>query len=124
MSRAVCLLIHLIFSLCIIGVGKPSTNIDETNSHLEAYSTVNKTHHDNIDDSSQEHHHSHKHSQDDEEHEHNHEHIKIAQHEMKALNQVNCIEVNIKESKSTQIFFEKHLTSSPHLLELFRPPIA
>lgn len=124
MNRIISLSTLIVFFLCVIETGKPSIGVDDTNTHLNIYSEVNKSHHDNIDDSVKEHTHTHKHSEDGEEHEHSHEHTKVTQHEAKILNQVKYIEVSTGEYDSTQGFFEKHLTSSPHLLEFFKPPIA
>jgi ABC-type Zn2+ transport system substrate-binding protein/surface adhesin len=123
MNRIVCFPIHLVVCLWILGVGQPFIDIDDTKNHLNIYAEVNKTHHDNIDDTAQEHSHSHKHSEDGEEHEHNHEHSKITQHIAKVLSQMSYIDFNGGEFETTQGIFEKHLISSPHLLRLFKPPI-
>jgi len=120
MNRVVSLSIYFVFSLCILGAGKPSIDVDNTRSHLDTYSKVNRTHHDNIDDTPQKHTHSHKHSEDGDEHEHS----KVAQHEVKVLNQISYIQVTAREIGTPQGFFEKHIISSPHLLRLFKPPIA
>jgi|GEM_PF-3506362 len=124
MNRIISFSILILFSLCILGTEKPSIDIDDTNFHLNTYSEANKTHHDNIDDSVKEHTHTHKHSEDGEEHEHGHHHTKVAQPEAKGLNQVKYIEVSSREFDSTQEFIEKHMVSKPHLLRLFKPPIA
>ncbi len=96
----------------------------DSSSHLDKFSNFNITEHDNIDDSIDEHTHRHKHSEDGEEHEHNHDHFKMSQHQAKVLNQSGHTLVANCGLKSTQTFFEKHLISGPHLLEVFRPPIA
>ncbi len=99
-------------------------NEDETRMHLNAYTQVNESHHDNIDDTQQMHTHTHKHSEDGEEHEHNHEHLKISQHEIKALSHSKIIKITYKEFNNNRSFIEKTFTSTPPPIELLRPPIS
>lgn len=99
-------------------------NTENYDSHINAYSHVNQTHHDNIDDTEKEHVHCHKHTEDGEEHEHKHEHSKLNQLEVKVLVSVESIKTQAIYLKQTQGFKDKNLISSPHLLQIFRPPIA
>jgi ABC-type Zn2+ transport system substrate-binding protein/surface adhesin len=124
MNKIFVLTIHLYFYLCLIGSGKQLLEFENTESHLDRYSHINKTHHDNIDDNVNNHSHSHKHNEDGEEHEHNHEHTKITQYEIKIYSQIKYDQIDAKEFETTEGFFEKHLVSTPHLLEIFKPPIA
>lgn len=124
MKLVIKLSIHLVVYFCILATGKSFISIEDTDSHLNTYSAVNKTLHDNIDDSSKEHTHTHKHTKDGEKHEHGHEHSKTTQYETKLLNQNINIKITVEELENTQYFSYKNLTSDPHCLNLFRPPIA
>lgn len=106
-------------------VGKSSiNNVEKLESHMDVYSHVKQTQHDNIDNTTKEHVHSHKHSENGKEHEHKHEHSKINQHEMKLLATVESIQTEVNEYESAQVFSDKNLNSNPHLLQIFRPPIS
>lgn len=107
-----------------MGIAKLSLAPSAILPHLNAYSFVDKSQHDNIDDSAQAHSHRHKHSENGQEHEHRHDHSKIAQHEIKTLNRIEYLKLNVYEVESTHGFLEKYLISNPHFLKFFRPPIA
>jgi len=95
-------------------------------THLDKFSEYNSSHHESIDDFSEDdsHKHTHKHREDGEEHEHEHEHSKIAQADSKVLMQSYKITSQDIEFDSCLIFFDKNLVSSFHPFEIFRPPIA
>lgn len=116
--------ILIFLCLCIAGFGGSPLKADSITDHLDSYSQVNKTSHDNIDDSANEHSHGHKHSEDGEEHEHNHEHTQFGQFEIKILAGSLDLKfkVNIIDSQNQRIL--KSLNSNPHLLKIFRPPIS
>lgn len=118
------LTIHIMLYVSISVVGLQFNLIDSTTSHLNEYASVNQTHHDNIDDSIDNHLHSHKHSHDGEEHEHSHGPSKISQKEIKVFNGNSYTKITTEEVESIQNFQEKILISNPHLLRLFRPPIS
>ena len=102
----------------VIGKG-PTANSQDFDSHINSYSYVNQSQHDNIDDTEKEHVHSHKHSEDGEEHEHSN----IGHQEFKVLTTLDSIRLEIKEYKSSQGFRDKNLISNSPLLQVFRPPI-
>lgn len=124
MKQMIGLFITFVFCFSLVGAVDAPLGVDAQKSHLEAYSELNRTQHDNIDDSGKTHTHSHKHTEDGEEHEHNHQHSKISQYELKLITQTKHIEIQYNEFNSIEIFFEKQLSSIPHFLDLFRPPIA
>ena len=124
MNKMIDLFISVVFCFSLVGAVNAPLSVDLQKSHFDTYSEFNKIQHDNIDDSGAAHAHSHKHTQDGEEHEHNHQHSKITQYELKLITQTKHIEIQYDEFNSIEVFFEKQLSSMPHLLELFRPPIA
>tara|TARA_R110002049_G_scaffold182545_5_gene350448 strand:- start:489 stop:863 length:375 start_codon:yes stop_codon:yes gene_type:complete len=123
MKQMIDLFISIVFCFSLIGAANMPSNFDGQSSHFEIYAELNKTQHDNIDDSGTAHTHTHKHTKDGEEHEHNHQHSKVNQYELKPINQTKHLEIFCNEFKSIQVIFEKRLSSTPHLLDLFRPPI-
>jgi ABC-type Zn2+ transport system substrate-binding protein/surface adhesin len=122
MTNSFRIIIHLFLSFSIIGQINLEVEAFELVSHLNSYSEINKTYHDNIDDSTEEHVHGHKHSEDGDEHEH--EHSKISQNDLKILTNTESIQPHINDYKSSQGFSNKVLFSNPHILQIFRPPIA
>ncbi|MCO4795568.1 MAG: hypothetical protein KC493_17755 [Bacteriovoracaceae bacterium] len=124
MNRFLRFSINLFLCLCIASFGEFSVRADGVSEHLDLYSNVNKTAHDNIDDNVDEHAHSHKHSEDGEEHEHNHDHGSLSLLEIKILR----ADLNLKFSVAAFEYINrptvKNLHSNPHLLEIFRPPIS
>lgn len=117
-------IINVILCLCIAGFGGSPLKADSISGHLEYYSQVNKTSHDNIDDSASEHTHGHKHSENGEEHEHNHEHTQFAQFEIKIL--VGSLDLEFRVNRISSLIRStvKSFISNPHLLKIFRPPIS
>lgn len=90
--------------------------------HLEEYSSLNQTHHDNIDDTP--HSHSHRHSEDGEEHEHHHEHKKILSPEIQIFASVeNYLSMPFLRLVKNH-FREPCSFSQFYLKKLLRPPIS
>ena len=92
------------------------------NLHLNQYSALNTTHHDNLDE--QVHTHTHKHSEQEDEHEHNHEHSKIVQNDIKTFCNSYEIVARLIIAETSSGFYEKYLFSDPLIFDIFRPPIA
>ncbi|MFT6071009.1 MAG: hypothetical protein ACJAT2_002858 [Bacteriovoracaceae bacterium] len=115
---------HVFLCLCIAGFGGSPLKADSISGHLELYSQVNQTKHDNIDDSGSEHTHGHKHSENGEEHEHNHEHTQFGQLEIKIL--AGSLDLRFRVNSIGPLLRPtiKNFISNPHLLRIFRPPIS
>ena len=96
---------------------------NKTDIHLSKFSKFNEAHHDNIDETSEEHSHKHRHSKDSEEHGHNHDHSKFTQAQIQLVIQNREVKFNCFEINTTQNFNEKSFVSNPHPFEIFRPPI-
>ena len=97
----------------------------DIDKHLSTYSEFNSYKHDNIDDEEKPHEHMHRHSENGEEHEHGHGHGKIPhQLEMKLANLTSEIKFHSPTLNEVENYSLKSLISSPHLQEIFRPPVA
>lgn len=113
-----------IFALWVSFIANsPGANFvkDNIDSHLDLFASFDVTHHDNIDD--EPHTHKHKHSEDGEEHDHGHDHLKLTQSELKSLSHYSIDLPIISTSEMRNSFFEKKLISSPHPMQIYRPPI-
>tara|TARA_R110000868_G_scaffold20678_5_gene87133 strand:+ start:2614 stop:2988 length:375 start_codon:yes stop_codon:yes gene_type:complete len=124
MIKLVQLPIHLLLFLSLMGSSFMTSRDFDANKHLIAYSQVNQTQHDNIDDTQTPHSHRHKHTSDGEEHEHNHDHSKLSHQETKLISQPEILMALSYEYHCLTNFTEPLFFSNSYPLKLFRPPIS
>ncbi len=111
-----------ILCVCLLGQTALAIEVDEVDSHLDSYSHLSISHHDNIDDDS--HSHTHKHSKDGEEHEHHHKHCQLTQNLYKNIGHSYIGLHSFFEVEMKNGFYEKTLISIAHPYSIFRPPIS
>lgn len=114
----------MFFALAFLGLQKAPLDVGSLNYHLSQYAKYNQSHHDNIDDSYNEHTHTHRHGENDKEHEHHHDHSRVVPCEIQYLTKFEIIDNMNSVIEGKQTFFVKNLISTAHPSRLFRPPIS
>jgi hypothetical protein len=124
MRKCYSYLFRTIICIAVALSGSFANQFEDTGTHLDKYSEYIVKHHDNIDDTSEDHSHKHKHSEDGEEHEHNHNHVNYPTFDFKIVRSSSFISLVKSEFESSQGFSEKFMISNSYPLEIFRPPIS
>lgn len=115
-------IIFTIFVISLVVQGLNDNFSYDLSLHIEAYSEMNETHHDNI--ATEEHSHVHRHSENGDEHEHHHDHSNVFQQSIKLITPLVFKAFHMAYEKLLNYYSYKSMFSTEHPLSVFRPPIA